>query len=238
LRRNILRSCRNWWNQSTFTLVLTGRKILPSRHFLQTHKVRSMSEDSSFLRFIRRIRAGDSQATTDLVKRYEPEIRREVRLRLRDPRLRRDFDSLDISQSVLASFFVRAALGQYELNQPEQLLRLLVTMTRNKLIYQVRRQRRQRRDNRLIDEYGQEKLQTVAAGSSPSELVAREELLQKFRAHLTAEERQIADLRAQGHEWNEVVAQMGGTPEGRRKQLSRAVDRVAELMGLDEGGHE
>ena len=32
---------------------------------------------------------------------------------------------MDICQSVMASFFVRAALGQYQLNTPEQLLNLL-----------------------------------------------------------------------------------------------------------------
>jgi RNA polymerase sigma factor (sigma-70 family) len=193
-----------------------------------------MLDESTFTAFIKRIRSGDDQATAELVKRYEPEIRREVRLRVRDPRLRRDFDSMDICQSVLASFFVRAALGQYELDRPEQLLRLLVTMARNKLIYQVRRQRRQRRDNRLVDEAGQEKLQTVAAGVSPSQVVEQREILQKVRERLNDDERTIADLRGQGREWAEVAAQMGGTPEGRRKQLARAIERVAGELGLDE----
>ena len=103
-----------------------------------------MLDESSFSAFIVRIRAGDEQATADLVKRYEPEIRREVRLRLRDPRLRRDFDSMDICQSVLASFFLRAAAGQFDLEQPDQLLKLLVAMARNKLAAQGRSQRRVR----------------------------------------------------------------------------------------------
>src|SRR6188768_1022559 len=99
-----------------------------------------MLDATSFTTFMTRVRAGDQQATTELVRLYEPEIRREVRLRLRDPRLRRDFDSMDICQSVLASFFVRAALGQYELDQPEQLLRLLVDMSRKKLVDHAREQ--------------------------------------------------------------------------------------------------
>ena len=42
---------------------------------------------------IRRIRLGDEQAAEELVRRYEPEIRLEVRawLRLRNPALRRVF---------------------------------------------------------------------------------------------------------------------------------------------------
>ena len=71
-----------------------------------------------FAGFIRRIRAGDEQGR-ELVERYEPVIRREVKMRLRDPRLYRRLDWTDICQSVLASFFVRAASGQYDLDQPD-----------------------------------------------------------------------------------------------------------------------
>src|SRR5262249_31129664 len=68
-----------------------------------------MSEHDSFGDFLRRLRAGDEQAAVELVQRYERVIRREARLRLTDPRLGRLVDSVDICQSVLASFFVRAA---------------------------------------------------------------------------------------------------------------------------------
>jgi RNA polymerase sigma-70 factor (ECF subfamily) len=193
-----------------------------------------MLDDQEFNGFVKRVRAGDEQAASELVRRYEPEIRREVRLRLRDPRLRRDFDSVDICQSVLASFFVRAALGQYELERPEQLLKLLVTMARNKLVHQVRKQRSQRRDNRRLEAAGQEKLASVAGGANPSELVARQELLQVFRNRMSAEERQLVELRSQGRDWAEIAAEVGGTAEARRKQLARALDRIGQQLGLDE----
>src|SRR5262245_23610315 len=54
----------------------------------------------SFDELMRRVRAGDEQAAADLVRRYEPAIRRAVRVRLRDPQLRRLLDSIDICQSV------------------------------------------------------------------------------------------------------------------------------------------
>ena len=88
--------------------------------------------------FIQRVRAGDQAAAVELVRRYEPAIRRVVRLQMRDPRLRRILDSMDVCQSVLASFFLRAATGQYDLNQPAQLLRLLAVMARNKVASQAR----------------------------------------------------------------------------------------------------
>jgi len=47
----------------------------------------SMPESAEFTDFIRRIRAGEDEAARDRVARYEPIIRREVRVPLRDPRL-------------------------------------------------------------------------------------------------------------------------------------------------------
>ena len=79
-----------------------------------------MAESSEFSEFIRRIRAGDDQAARELVERYEPVIRRQVRVRLSDPRLSSLFDSADVCQSVMASFFVRAAAGQFDLEQPDE----------------------------------------------------------------------------------------------------------------------
>ena len=77
-----------------------------------------MSNSTTFATFMRRIRSGDGSAAEELVRHYEPIIRREVRLRLEDRRLYRVFDSMDVCQSVLGSFFLRAAAGQYDLERP------------------------------------------------------------------------------------------------------------------------
>src|SRR5438270_2531785 len=105
-----------------------------------------MAEQNAFAGLIRRVRAGDELAAAELVRRYEPHIRRAIRMQLRDPRLRRALDSVDICQSILANFFVRAASGQFELNTPEQLLKLLITMARNKLATHARQRQVVRRD--------------------------------------------------------------------------------------------
>src|SRR5947209_1299085 len=107
-----------------------------------------MPEPNEFTDFLRRIRAGDQHAAAELVRRYEPLIRREVRLHLEDSRLGRLFDSMDVCQSVLASFFLRTAAGEYDLDRPDQLIGLLVTMARNKLASAARRQTQQKRDHR------------------------------------------------------------------------------------------
>jgi hypothetical protein len=55
---------------------------------------------------------------------------------------------------------------------------------------------------------------------------------------LTAEERRLADLRAQGFEWTEIAARPGGTAESCRKQLARALDRVEHQLERSEIGDD
>lgn len=190
-------------------------------------------EGPSFAEFIRRIRAGDERAAAELVERYEPAIRRAVRVRLRDPRLRRLIESADICQSVLATFFVRAALGQYDLENPDQLLKLLATIARNKLAGQANREHAGRRDQRRINP-GAVIEECLASGSSPSHQVSNREIVQEARRRMTPEELAILVRREQGMEWAEIAAEMGGRPDALRIRLRRAVARITRQLGLDE----
>lgn len=190
-----------------------------------------------FADFIRRIRAGDAEAAAELLRQYEPAVRLEVRLRLRDPRLRRLFDSMDVCQSVFASFFLRAAAGQYDLERPEQVLGLLIAIARNNVAFQARRQYTQRRGHGRVVPLDRQH-EAAASADSPSEVVAGKELLEAFRRRLSAEEKELADRRARGCGWAEIAAEMGGTAPARRMQLDRAIERVARELGLVEVDHE
>lgn len=193
-----------------------------------------MSESNPFVELLTRVRAGDPDAAAELVRRYEPAVRVVVRTRMADASLRRHFDSLDLCQSVLGSFFVRAAAGQYELSEPAQLVALLAAMARNKVGVQVRRHRRDKRDARRVTG-GDEALAGVAAvAPTPSEVVADRELLAVVLGRLTPEERELARRRGNGDTWGQIATEMGGTPEGRRKELARAIDRVGADLGLGE----
>jgi RNA polymerase sigma factor (sigma-70 family) len=192
--------------------------------------------EEPFAALIARIRSGEERAASDLVARYEPEIRREVRFHLRDPFLRRTFDSMDICQSVMGSFFLRAALGEYDLDKPEDLIRLLIRMTRNKVVDATRRQRAKRRDHRRATSI--ETVEVEATTPTPSQVAEGREMLAAFRGRLNEEERRLADLRSQGHEWIDIAREMGGSPDARRKQLTRAIARVSSELGLDEPNDE
>jgi RNA polymerase sigma-70 factor (ECF subfamily) len=197
-----------------------------------------VSDALSFHELLLRVRGGDQEAARELVQRYEPAIRRAIRFRLTDKRLARVMDSMDICQSVLASFFIRAAAGQFDIEQPDQLLKLLVAIARNKLALQARRQHRQRRDVRRIQSAGSDAAIFVDHDPSPSSLVAGQELLDKANALLSTDERELLDLRKEGLDWAGIAERLGGTPEALRKKLARAMDRVAHQLDLDDYCHE
>jgi RNA polymerase sigma-70 factor (ECF subfamily) len=191
-----------------------------------------MPDEPSFRDLILRVRGGDERAAAELVHRYEPAIRRAVRFRLTDPRLRRTCDSMDVAQSVLLSFFVRAASGQYDLDTPEQLLHLLTTMARNKLLNQARHQRAARRQGALATS-DLEGVEIPAPDPGPSRQAEARELLQEVHRRLSPDELRLVELRNQGRNWAEIAAEVGGNPAALRQKLHRALARLTQQLGLE-----
>lgn len=192
-----------------------------------------MSEPTPIEELMRRIREGDSEAAAELVRLYEPAIRRAVRFRLTDTRLQAAFDSMDICQSVLGSFFVRAASGQFDVDQPQQLRGLLVAMAQKKLAMQVRHQRAQRRDHRRVVSSPAEDLAVRGSDPTPSRQLQARELLKQVQDKLSPEEQQVVNWRNEGMRWEEIAVRVGGTPDGVRMKLTRALDRIAEELKLE-----
>jgi RNA polymerase sigma-70 factor (ECF subfamily) len=195
-----------------------------------------MAEKNVFQDLVSRVRAGDARAAEQLFRQFEPYVRRAVRIRLVDRRLRRVIDSSDICQSVFGSFFIRAALGQYDLTDPQQAIRLLVDMGRKKLIAQERKERALRRDFRRA-ESGEAAKAAPSREDTPSRQVALRELVDEVRKRLSVEERELAEERALGRGWDEIAADRGGNVDALRKKLTRAVDRAVQELGLDEIRH-
>lgn len=210
-------------------------RLLRGPSFLRGQVV---ADEHDFADLLRRVRGGDQEAATELVRHYEPEVRRFVRVRLTDPRLRRVLESADVCQSVLANFFVRAAAGEFDLDRPEQLLALLLAMARNKLLDQTRRQQAGKRDQRRLEAASAAALDgLVDSAPEPSRVVAGQDLLAEVRRLLTDEERYLADQRALGRDWADIAGEQGTRPDALRKKLSRALDRVTARLGLKEIDH-
>ncbi len=188
--------------------------------------------DSSFRELIQQVRAGDQNAAAELVRHYESAIRRAVRFRLYNPRLRSLCDSMDICQSVLASFFVRTAAGQYDVDTPEQLVKLLTTMARNKLASHARKERVTTNDVLRLDDLV-EASQPQSAEPDPGDEASARELCQEVLMRLSAEERELVELRNRGYDWATRAREKNRTAVVLRKRLSRALDRVLQEVGVE-----
>jgi RNA polymerase sigma-70 factor (ECF subfamily) len=197
-----------------------------------------MSE-RSFQDLIRRIRRGDQAAQTELVRTYEPALRRWVRCwLLRGSFLRPLVDSVDICQSVLSNFLVRAAAGAFDLHQEQDLRKLLLVMARNKLISLARKEAAGPRQTLDWDRSNADDRALRSAEIDPAEQTATRDLIQEVRRRLSPEERELAEQRSLGGEWAEIAATRDSTAEALRKRLRRALNRVARELGLVEVNHQ
>lgn len=190
-----------------------------------------MTGSPDFSDLLTRVRQGDGDAAYELVQRYESAIRVAVRTRLSDPRLRRQFDSMDVCQSVLASFFLHVAAGSYQLSDPPQLVALLVKMAQNKLGMRVRSEFRQRRDARRVVAAAED-VDAVSRQPGPMRLVAARDLLDYALQRMPDDIRSIAERRMRGEGWMDIALALGGTAEARRKQFERAVSAISDSLDV------
>jgi RNA polymerase sigma-70 factor (ECF subfamily) len=193
-----------------------------------------MSPEDSFVELMRRVRARDGRAAEDLLRRYEPAVRRIVRIRLR-PNMRRTLDSMDICQSIFESFFVRVNLGQYELNTPEDLRKLLAIMARNKVITRGVRPPHVHKHQEPPPRDGDSgAAEPASPEADPGRQAEARDLLEAAYRLLTDEERWLAEQRAGGRAWNDIAAELGASAEALRKKHDRAIARVSQELGLED----
>ena len=192
-----------------------------------------MSQEQTFEELLERIRQGDPQASEDLVKEYEAEVRRFVRYRLSSGKMRRLLDSLDICQSVFANFFFRVTQGQFDLQNSRQLRQLLMAMAGNRLLDHVRKQGTVRRGHGVA----QAPMFDNLAGSGPGPLQEAEarDLMDVLRTRLSEEETNMLDQWLIGEDWETIATRCDASPEAVRKRFTRALDRVAQEFGWGEG---
>ncbi|MDZ4818210.1 MAG: sigma-70 family RNA polymerase sigma factor [Planctomycetota bacterium] len=190
--------------------------------------------ETPFNELLLRVRRGDEQAATELVDRYQPHIQRLIRVRLANPTLRRQVDSTDICQSVMADFFVRAAVGQFELESPQQLVGLLSTMAKNKIAKTAAKNYAARRDiRRVLDVDGDTDPNLFpSTESTPSARCSRKDLVAAVRSRLSERDRQIAELRALGKSWMEIGIELGVSADALRIRFTRVANRIATELGV------
>jgi DNA-directed RNA polymerase specialized sigma24 family protein len=91
-----------------------------------------MTPDPELTDLVRRLRDRDPAAVAELVRRYEPDIRRIARVRLARYGLRHLVDSVDVAQSVFGRLVARLQTGELEFESADKLLRLLTVIAANR----------------------------------------------------------------------------------------------------------
>jgi RNA polymerase sigma-70 factor (ECF subfamily) len=183
------------------------------------------------------VRTGDPQALGRLLTRHQPYLQRFVELRL-DPRLRARFDPADVVQEAQLQAVRR--LPRY-LEQPHLPFRLWLRQLADDRLLNLRRdhagtaRRSVDREVALPEGSAAEfASQLLAAGSSPSQHLNRQELARRVRealARLPDADREVLLLRHfEGLSNPEVAALLGLTAGAVSKRYGRAVLRLHDLL--------
>ena len=178
-----------------------------------------MTEKSSG-ELVARWRQGDEQAAAELFDRYAGRLITLARTRL-PLNLAQRFDAEDVVQSAYRSFFARSKDGRIEVRLGADIWRLLVAIVLNKLRSQVRHNSAEKRNVRKErhlqgGEPSDAESALLAEEPSPLEALTLIDELEQVMHGLTPLQRQMVELRLQGHDHAEIAALGVKSPSGGR----------------------
>lgn len=187
-----------------------------------------MGELSAFECVLERARQGDETAMTELVTRYEPEVRMVARIRL-GAALRPYLDSLDLVQSVHRSLMMGLRNDRFDISSPDKLVALATTIVRRKVARQWRHLRRQQRLEGIPA--SSESMPDILAAlqatdSDPAHVAALSDQMRRVWELLDPLERQLIELRIDGLSTAEVARELGLDADVLRVRLSRLRQRL------------
>jgi len=188
-----------------------------------------------------RYRDGDETAQHELLTRLETELRGLVRA-LMGNQIRSERESVDVCQSLMLAFHMRAAEGKVELENEKAMRAYLRSMIRHKMANLSDRIRTAKRGggtqpisieaNQADPEQGAG-IQLPAFDPSASMVAGTAELRLRLEAALTAEELSILEGRLSGRSNQEIADEIGKTADGVRMAWNRAREKLVSrgLLG-------
>ena len=188
--------------------------MLPSKKFVTPVSPVSSgspvwSTQFEFDRLMRDVRDGSQEAAWELLERVGPHVERVVH-KLLNRELRSKFDSMDFVQAVWASFFVnRREIATF--THPEQLIRFLVSMARNKVIGEHRRRlltikRDVKREELTISRISEAEEMQMRSDPSPSQYAIARECWQRMIDGQPELNRQVVMRKYMGDTNEEIAA--------------------------------
>jgi RNA polymerase sigma-70 factor (ECF subfamily) len=174
------------------------------------------------------VRAGDEEALTQLLQKYEPRLRTAARVLL-GPWLRPHLDSLDLIQSVHRELLPGLRQGKYDLGSTQQLLALALTVVRRKVARSWRRiQRQQQLGPAPPDDsdHGDTVLPSRNSDDDPAANALVNDAIEHILRGLSQEERRLVERRLQGYSTVDIAQEMNIDPHLLRAKLSRLRQRL------------
>jgi RNA polymerase sigma factor (sigma-70 family) len=182
-------------------------------------------------------RQGNQDAARQIVDRYLDRLLTLARRRI-SQRLASRVDPEDIVQSVFRTFFVRLKEGQFVFDDQDDLCKLLMRITLHKTLRQVAFHKAAKRDPNLETAHGehhQEQLMALFDQEPTQEAtVAFLDQLEHFLAQLRPQEREILEMRLQGHSNEDIAAKLGIYDRKIRRVIEHVRD-IATKEGLASG---
>jgi RNA polymerase sigma factor (sigma-70 family) len=177
-------------------------------------------------------RAESERAATELWTRYSARLLGLARQKL-SPRIRRREDENDVLQSMYKSFCLRQKQGMFDLNDRNDLWKVLVAITENKALNVAAKNTRQRRDVRREpapggsedDSDGQKKdalLGVPAPQPTPQQAAVLVDEFERRVGSLNDQLRQVALWKLSGCSNQEIAEKLGW--------VERTVERKLELI--------
>jgi RNA polymerase sigma-70 factor (ECF subfamily) len=176
---------------------------------------------------LRRIKAGEDDAATELYRRYAARLINLAAAKT-SPDVKQRVDPEDIVQSVFRTFFRRASLGEYEVPDGDELWKLFLVIGLNKIRAVAGYHKAAKRDVRHTA--GGEAA-AFADAATPDDVAFRtlQMTIDELLAPLPETHREIIRLRTDGYEVAEISARVG--------RAKRSVERILQefrqkLQGL------
>jgi DNA-directed RNA polymerase specialized sigma24 family protein len=177
--------------------------------------------------FFALMQGGDEGAVEAMLQEMDPFLRRVIRMRLLDGRLRRAVDTTDILQSLLEDFFRQPMAGERAESSSVQLCAYLAAAVRHKVQTRLRKERRHA--GSLPDQW-----EPACPEPDVGKRVEDQDFAAAIRSRLDESARLLFDLKAQGLTWQEVAAKVGGRADALRMRLNRSVAAVLTELGEKE----
>jgi DNA-directed RNA polymerase specialized sigma24 family protein len=177
--------------------------------------------------FFALIQGDDERAVEAMLREMDPFLRRVIRMRLIDGRVRRAVDTTDILQSLLKDFLRQPAAGEPAESSSDQLCAYLAAAVRHKVQTRFRKERRHA--GSLPEEW-----EPAGPERDVGKRIEDQDFSAAVRDRLDESARLLFDLKAQGLSWPEVAAKVGGRADALRMRLNRAV--AAVLTELEDEG--